>query len=166
MDLRGQTFTLEGVAASLLLLIATYTIFQSTVVMSPSWSEFENVQLKQLGYDTLRILDNPKGGNTSLRGMVENSTFIGYNILIPPQEFSSNLSMILEKIRTMGKLEVLCVNTSGNTIEVLNIEGFNKTPTPNAVRNSRFVVIERVGTDPNSPCPNAKVVEVRLTLWR
>lgn len=156
MDVKAQTFTLEGVAASLLLLIATYTIFQSTVVLAPSWSEFENVQLKQLGYDLLRVLDKPGGGNSSLEGMIANLNCSG-NLCVAPEEFRSNLSLVLSSLPSNGRLEVLCVNSS--EIEVLVIEGFNKTPTPNAVRVSRFVI-----SDP--PCSGAKVAEVRLTLWR
>ncbi|MEM0331824.1 MAG: hypothetical protein QXM06_02070 [Archaeoglobaceae archaeon] len=159
MDLKAQTFTLEGVAASLLLLIATYTIFQSTVVLAPSWSEFENVQLKQLGYDILRVLDNPQGGNASLIGMIANLS-CNNNTCITPAEFSSNLSLVLSSLTAHGRIEILCVN--GSEIEVLNIAGFNKDPTPNAVRASRFVI----ANPSNSPCSNAKVVEVRLTLWR
>ncbi|MEM4946181.1 MAG: hypothetical protein QXU31_07715 [Archaeoglobaceae archaeon] len=165
MDLKAQTFTLEGVAASLLLLLATYTIFQSTVVMSPAWSEFENVQLKQLGYDILRVLDNPEGGSASLKDMVESlQDNNGDSYWEADSEFSNNLSKILSSIGAIGKLEVICVNTTNNEIKKLEIEGFSKDPTPNAVRVSRFVVIDI--TPENFPCSGAKVVEVRLTLWR
>lgn len=165
MDLKAQTFTLEGVAASLLLLLATYTIFQSTIVIAPSWSEFENVQLKQLGYDILRILDNPSGGNLSLKGMVETlSCDNNINTCVAPEEFNSNLSFILSSLPAYGKLEILCVSSNGtkNEIKVLNIEHFNKTPTPNAVRVSRFILVD----NPPTLCHGAIVAEVRLTLWR
>lgn len=163
MDLKAQTFTLEGVAASLLLLLATYTIFQSTVVMSPAWSEFENVQLKQLGYDILRVLDNPAGGSVSLKHMVESlQDNDGDSYWEAPSNFSHNLSKILSSIKAVGKVEIICINSSVNKVETLGIEDFNKTPTPNAVRVSRFVI----ANPPNPPCSGAKVVEVRLTLWR
>lgn len=157
MDLKAQTFTLESVAASLLLLIATYTIFQSTVVLAPSWSEFENVQLKQLGYDILRVLDDPSGENTSLVGMIKNLT-CNNDRCQPPQEFLSNLTVILSSINANARTEILCVE--GGEIKVFVLEGFNKTPTPNAIRVSRFVVVDTF------LCQNARVVEVRLTLWR
>lgn len=159
MDLKAQTFTLEGVAASLLLLVATYTIFQSTVVMSPAWSEFENVQLKQLGYDILRVLDAPGGGNESLRGMINNST-CSNDHCYPPVEFTRNLTAILSNITANARVEILCVEN--NEIKIFVLENFNKTPTPNAVRVSRFVV----EGDRFSLCGSAKVAEVRLTLWR
>ncbi|MEM4279281.1 MAG: hypothetical protein QXP28_02440, partial [Archaeoglobaceae archaeon] len=127
MDLKAQTFTLESVAASLLLLIATYTIFQSTVVLAPSWSEFENVQLKQLGYDILRVLDDPSGENTSLVGMIKNLT-CNNDRCQPPQEFLSNLTVILSSINANARTEILCVE--GGEIKVFVLEGFNKTPTP------------------------------------
>ncbi|MEM0203698.1 MAG: hypothetical protein QXO16_07370 [Archaeoglobaceae archaeon] len=160
MDLKGQTFTLEGVAASLLLLIATYTIFQSTVVMSPAWSEFENVQLKQLGYDILRVLDT-SGGNETLKGMLGNLSCDADSICNTPQEFRETLTAILSNITANGRVEVLLVNETTREIKVFVLDGFNKTPTPNAVRVSRFVV-----GNFETLCPGAKVAEVRLTLWR
>lgn len=166
MDLRGQTFTLEGVAASLLLLIATYTIFQSTVVISPAWSEFENVQLKQLGYDILRVLDIPNGGNASLKGMVEGLISCDSEKKCPPPEFSDNLSAILSNITANGRVEVICANTSSGEVETFVLKDFDKTPTPNAVRVSRFVVFDPNPVNSEHLCKDAKVVEVRLTLWR
>ncbi len=144
----------------MLILLAVYTIFQSTVVIAPSWSDYANVQLKQLGYDILKILDNPDGGNSSLQGMIENCSG-GYT---PPNEFSSNLSKILDSLNAFARVELLWVN--GSKIELATLSGFNKTPTPDAVRVSRFVVIPDLN---NSECfgtSQPKVVEVRLTLWR
>lgn len=164
MDMKAQTFTLEGVAASLLLLIAVYTMFQSTVVIAPSWSDYANIQLKQLGYDILRVLDNPRGGNTSLIGMVRNITCSDGYLHAPP-EFNSNLSRILEDIKAFGRLEILWVN--GSNIERAVLSDFNKTPTPDAVRVSRFIVLPQL----NNTClgintTDPKALEVRLTLWR
>lgn len=161
MDLRGQTFTLEGVAASLLILLAVYTIFQSTVVIAPSWSDYANVQLKQLGYDILRVFDS-EGGNSSLKGAIVNCSS-GFKA---PDEFNANLSKILDSLNAFGKVELIWVN--GSKIESHALYGFNKTPTPDAVRVSRFVVVQDLN---NSECfnlttPTTKVVEVRLTLWR
>ncbi|MET1124382.1 MAG: hypothetical protein ABWW66_03840 [Archaeoglobaceae archaeon] len=164
MDVRAQTFTLEGVAASLLVLIAVYAIFQSTVVISPAWSDYARVQLKQLGYDILLALDNPNGGNSSLQGMIENCSLINGQH-VAPREFSSNFSRILTNLSAFGRLEIVWIN--GSEIETFVISGFDKEPTPDAVRVSRFVVVP----DLNSTCfnlsnPETKVVEVRLTLWR
>ncbi len=157
MDLKAQTFTLEGVAASLLILIATYTVLQSTVILAPTWSEFENVQLKQLGYDILRIMDNQNEENSSIRGMLKNLN-CNNGTCISPVEFSDNLTKILNAINSFARLEILCVENG--EIRTFILDGFEKEPTPNAVRVSRFVIVE------NAPCVNAKVVEVRLTLWR
>ncbi|MCS7131082.1 MAG: hypothetical protein NZ872_06660, partial [Archaeoglobaceae archaeon] len=86
----------------------------------------------------------------------------GNNLWETPADFSANLNMMISSVGANAKLEILCVNTSSNEIEVLNIESFNKTPTPNAVRVSRFVI----ASNSELPCLGAKVVEVRLTLWR
>ncbi len=164
MDLSGQTFTLEGVAASLLLLLAVYTIFQSTVVVAPMWSEYTNVQLRQLAYDILRVLDTA-GGNASLRGLIENGTCSATGFS-PPPEFAANFSFILDKISANARLELVYVNETTKEIQTRVVDGFNKTPTPNAVRATRFVVVPDLENTCFVPAKQPKVVEVRLTLWR
>lgn len=165
MDLKAQTFTLEGVAASLLILLSVYAMFHSTVIIAPSWSEYANVQLKQLGYDILRVLDNPDGGNSSLQGAINNST-AGNHCCEPSQEFNSSFSALLNSINAFGRLEFVWVNENGE-IEIRTLCGFDSTPTPNAVRVSRFVVVQNLN---NLECFNItnqnKLVEVRLSLWR
>ncbi len=55
---KAQAFTLEGVMAALLLLLVMYTFFQSSLVISPMWSELTDAQLRLLANDALKILDN------------------------------------------------------------------------------------------------------------
>uniref|UniRef100_A0A7J2TH32 Uncharacterized protein n=1 Tax=Archaeoglobus fulgidus TaxID=2234 RepID=A0A7J2TH32_ARCFL len=57
MNSKAQSFTLEGVASALILLVALYTLYQSSLVISPMWSEAVNMQTKIKAQDTLKILD-------------------------------------------------------------------------------------------------------------
>ncbi|MDK2877274.1 MAG: hypothetical protein PWQ22_1684 [Archaeoglobaceae archaeon] len=59
---KAQSFTLEGVMASLLLLVVMYTFFQSSLVVSPMWSEISDAQLRLLNdmfSEKLKILVYP-----------------------------------------------------------------------------------------------------------
>ncbi len=169
----GQVFTLEGISAALLLILATYAVFHSTVLISPSWSEFTNVQLKQLGYDTLRVFDSPVNGWKSLIVNVtsDKCSMVGgiytCNLTSIDPEFLNEFDRVLDATHAEGRLEMLWVN--GTNVNLTVFYPFNETPTPNAVRVSRFIVVNKTDLPANTIFNvnfNKLVVEVRLTLWR
>jgi hypothetical protein len=152
----AQTFTLEGIVASFLLVLATFAIFQSSVILAPSWSELASVQLKQFAYDILRILDDSQG-NTSLKKMIESldvahcyrtGESFTCNVSATDPEFSNRLNGLIRSIHAYGRLELLWVQ--GDKINVTVLEPFSNSPTPIAVRASRFVVLTE-GFDEGSP---------------
>ena len=160
---KAQMMTLEGIMAALLLFVVTYTLFQSSLVVSPLWSELSDAQLKQIAYDTLRVLDGEPSRNDTLKGMLIklNSSFE------PNDEF-------VKAVRTLVKpanfrIEIYWVNGSKIESRVL----VNNNPTPEAVAASRFVVLRNGELSPDSPFYRGEVpsytpvvVEVRLILWR
>lgn len=164
--MKGQAFTLEGVMASLLLLVVMYTFFHSSLVVSPTWSELSDAQLRLLAQDTLKILDNPskvydKYLDDSLQGMV-----CGLD-----ENFKANTEFV-EKIQRLVfpasiRLELYWVEN--DTINSTVILPFNKTPTPEAVSGSRYIILNK---DELSSAFKGKnicdpvVFEVRLILWR
>ncbi len=160
---RGQMMTLEGIMGALLLILVTYTLFQSSLVISPLWSEFSDAQLKQLAYDSLRILDGNSSLNDSLKGMLLSldSSFT------PNQDFINSLEMLIRPANY--RLEIYWVNDSNVEKAVL----VDNRPTPEAIAASRIVVLKNGDLDPSSPFykSGAKsytpvVVEVRLIVWR
>lgn len=160
---RGQMMTLEGILGAILLLIVTYTLFQSSLVISPLWSEFSDAQMKQIAYDTLRVMDGDASLNDSLKGMLIrlNSSFK------PNPEFVSSLEKIIRPANY--RLEIYWVNDSKIESAVL----VDNQPTPEAVAASRIVVLKNGDLSPDSPFykPGGRsytpvVVEVRLILWR
>ncbi len=165
--MKAQAFTLEGVMASLLLLIVVYTFFQSSLVISPMWSELSDAQLRLLAQDTLKILDNPDkvdGNyiNATLQGMISqlNSSFE------PNPEFLYALDRVT--FPADYRLELYWVEGGGiNGTAIVDND-----PTPEAVGGSRFVVIEKDDLSSDSPFKNNPeisdpvVFEVRLILWR
>jgi len=168
--MKAQAFTLEGVMASLLLLVVVYAFFQSSLVISPMWSELSDAQLRLLAQDTLKILDNPKkvdGNyiNASLQGMISqlNSSFV------PNSDFLHALERIT--FPASYRLELYWVEVEEGKTIINSTALIDNNPTPEAVGGSRFVVIEKADLSDDSPFRNNKipdpvVFEVRLILWR
>jgi hypothetical protein len=178
-DTRAQAFTLEGITAALLILIVTYTLFESSVVVSPIWSEYGDIQLKQLGYDVLRSLDVHRTGmNMSACPDTQNVSRNSLQYMLiqlnasnpqPNQEFLNALDMMLDP-SIKKRLEVYWVNQSNNnTIETLVL--INNTPIPDAVGVSRIIVLYPCDVTSSSPFygsftnDTALAVEVRMILW-
>ncbi|RLI75208.1 hypothetical protein DRO97_03900 [Archaeoglobales archaeon] len=178
MNNKAQALTLEGVTAALLLLLVLYTLFQSSLVISPVWSELGDAQLKQIGYDTLRVLDRDESYNDSLKYMLYHLNKTDPEYPKPNEEFINSLETLLtSSIRY--RLEVSWTNITGNSTLrnfnfIENLVLINNTPTPDAVMVSRLVVLDNRSLTPSSPfMPNLDnvtssypiVVEVRLILW-
>jgi len=54
---RGQIYTIEGIAASVLLLVTAYFVLGATSTYTPGETHVNDLQLKQIANDILTILD-------------------------------------------------------------------------------------------------------------
>ncbi len=174
----GQAFTLEGITAAMLILIVTYTLFESSVVVSPIWSEYGDIQLKQLGYDILRSLDVHRTSmNLSACPDTQNVTRNSLQYMLiqlnasdpkPNRDFLNALNSMLDP-SIKKRLEIYWVNqTNNNTIQHLVL--INNTPIPDAVGVSRIVVLYPCDITSSSPFygsvnDTALAVEIRMILW-
>lgn len=160
VDERGQTFTLEGIAAAMLILLAAYALFQSSLVISPMWSEFSDAQLKQKGHDALNILDGDGEHEDSLKGMLVrlNSSYEANG------QFLTSLDKTVHP--ACYKLEIRWVNKT--TGEVVSRALNDDVPTPEAVAADEIVVLTEDDVDSSSPFYNKTplAVELRLILWQ
>jgi hypothetical protein len=55
----GQLYTIEGVAAAILLLVTVYIVLGTTTIYTPGDSHISDLQLEQLGNDALAMMDTP-----------------------------------------------------------------------------------------------------------
>jgi len=172
MNSRAQVFTLEGVASALILLLALYTLYQSSLVISPMWSEAVNIQTKIKAQDTLKILDSyekieGKFHNDSLQGMIVNLRNCTLNVdCRPNEEFITSMGIVLGDYNY--RLEIYWVNNGSLSSAVL----VDKKPSPNAVGASRYILLNnselrdsvfyRADLEDWRPV----IFEVRLILWR
>jgi len=56
----GQIYTIEGVAAALLMVVTAYLVISTTTVLTQQDVHIIDMQLQQLGNDALAMMDTPK----------------------------------------------------------------------------------------------------------
>ena len=61
----GQLYTMEGIAAGLIMLITAYLVLGSTSVYTPGDTHITDMQLEQVGSDILRVMNTPLKLNNS-----------------------------------------------------------------------------------------------------
>jgi len=61
----GQLYTIEGVAAAVLMVLTTYLVLSTTTIYTPADTHVIDMQLEQLGSDVLAMMDTPDPGDTT-----------------------------------------------------------------------------------------------------
>lgn len=169
MDDKGQLQTLEGLGAALLITMTVVIITQSATVITPQHEMMLDVQLEQMAYDILTLLDvTPSyvmGANLTecVAGWDMNQAAIKHNSL---PYLDRELSVLLP-----GFLYNVDMSYVRNGSLVTKNAILNGYPTEDAVVARRTVMLT------NSTVTKAKgawsiasdglqMVEVRLTVWQ
>jgi hypothetical protein len=71
---RAQLYTMEGIAAGLIMLLTAYLVLGSTSVYTPGDTHITDMQIEQVGSDILRVMDTPLKLNNSLVDYQPNRT--------------------------------------------------------------------------------------------
>jgi hypothetical protein len=74
---RGQLYTIEAVAAGLIMILAAYFAVSSTSVYTPGDAHISDMQLEVIGTDALRMMDIPP--NSSVRKSPLQQIIEGHN---------------------------------------------------------------------------------------
>jgi hypothetical protein len=73
----GQLFTIEGVAAGLIMLLTAVIVVGTTSIYTPGDTHISDMQLEQLGSDTLHMMNIPNtsadSSESDLQSMIKNS---------------------------------------------------------------------------------------------
>ena len=59
MNDEGQLYTIEGITAGMIMLVTAFTIFNSGLIYTPGDAHISDMQIQQLGYDALLMMDTP-----------------------------------------------------------------------------------------------------------
>ena len=73
----GQLFTIEGVAAGLIMLLTAYIVVGTTSLYTPGDSHISDMQLEQMGRDALHMMNTPNSltvsGESTLQRVIKNN---------------------------------------------------------------------------------------------
>jgi len=76
----GQLYTMEGIAAGLIMLLAAYIVVSTTSIYTTGDTHIPDMQLEQLGSDVLAMMDTPDSvdGESQLVGLIKDNNRTGF----------------------------------------------------------------------------------------
>jgi hypothetical protein len=167
----GQLYTMEGIAAGLVMLLTAYLILSTTSIYTPGDTHIPDMQLEQLGSDVLAMMDTPdrEGEESQLVGFVKNGTgTCGGDEL--RDEFLDNCKMRSddpdENLRAQVYLSYRRSDGSVNTTPLSSVDP-EFTGRENAVRVTHWVHLPPGSHSiPNIDTSRPHAVLVEVLLWR
>ncbi|MDD1709705.1 MAG: hypothetical protein LUQ37_02210 [Methanoregulaceae archaeon] len=164
----GQLYTIEGIAAALMIVVTAYLVVSTTTVLTQQDVHIIDLQLQQLGNDALAMMDTPNkyGDESNLSSLVKgNKTNEFHNQFLAYLNVESGSGMV------SGNYEY------NATIYYRNISGINSFSfdesqeyyRENAVKVSRWVSLKEFNPSPQYiPYlePGNRTVLLEVQLWR
>jgi hypothetical protein len=80
MNDEGQLYTIEGITAGIIMLLTAYVVFSTGFVFTPGDAHIADMQLQQLGYDALLVMDTPvyDGEESALQTLIMDNNQSGF----------------------------------------------------------------------------------------
>ncbi len=168
----GQLYTIEGLAASLILLLTAFLVVNSTSVYTEGDAHISDMQLEVTGSDALNMMNyatniSPDGrvGKSPLQKMVEDGDSAGFvtmfNNIVNNKTGSSR-----DRIQFMANVTYARNDGSVNMTTPLG-KTRDLTGGEHAVRVSQWVIAEKKsGQLPGSHSAVKHAVLVEVLLWR
>lgn len=166
MNADGQLYTIEGVAASVLVLTTVYLVLSTTTVLTPGETHIYDMQLEQLGNDVLAVMDLNEtwgqGGHnyprSPLEQYIENNDGAGFGA-----HFLS-----LANQATAGtddlKLNAIITYRTSTGVETFFFNGTHDYNRERAVKVTRWVNVD--GSTTPFLEPRDQTVLLEVLLWR
>jgi hypothetical protein len=181
----GQLYTIEGVAAGMIMLFTAYLVLGATSVYTPGDSHISDMQLEQTGTDALRMMNTPETGTSEsqLQEIVDKFTLSNNvpapNAFDPTNDFNTSFFYYINN--KTGSDYVLNISETDNLHYTAAVTYYNRsskttgslvisanrnlTGSEHPVRVTQWVITNQpVPGDPTLTRPRAVLVEVLL--WR
>lgn len=145
VDEGGQFYTMEGIAAAILMVITASVVLTTTTVYTPGDTHIQDMQLEQLGYDALKAMDTPDSFSANL--LEPDSDLEKYIRNWDVKGFHNDFRRYIDITGGPGTLQysasIFYVNTSGVIMEKKFNESKPYSGRENAVRVSRWVFVNK-----------------------
>jgi hypothetical protein len=163
----GQFYTMEGIAAAVLMVLTVYLVMSTTSVYTPGDTHIIDMQLEQLGNDALKIMDtklNVSANSTVLEQYLFDNNSSGFS-----SAFDSLVNLNNPGINPVKfKADIYYVNGTENVSKYEFLPSTSYIGDVNGVTVSRWVYVAKK-TPPLSPYHNAsrnQTVLLEVLLWR
>ena len=165
VDHGGQLYTIEGVAAGILMIFTAYLVMSTTTIYTPGDTHITDMQLEQLGTDALRVMNTPLNGSHSespLQTIVEQNNGATFN--------TTFMNLVNNRTRSGTdnlhySAAVTYYNISSQTTGSIPLaSNRNLTGGEHPVRATEWVIANKMFPGTNFPQNRAALVEVFL--WR
>jgi hypothetical protein len=171
----GQLYTIEGVAAGILMIVTAYLVVSTTTVLTPQDVHIIDMQLQQLGNDALAMMDTPdQYGTTTERSYSPLTSMIMFNNQTDFQQEFLSLVNNATNIDGSGndRLNYSASFTYWNVTNQPNVTSFGGSAyyRENAVKVTRWIYLppfnkpDGYGADMRNSTNQSVLLEVLL--WR
>jgi hypothetical protein len=164
----AQLYTIEGIAAGILMITTVYLVLNTTTIYTPGDSHISDLQLEQLGNDALAIMNTPDtyGGPSDLQLFISETATTG------PADFNKEFLSYVDT--TSGKTDIIKYNASvyyyNSTSKTVNsyffVSNGTETGKDHKVRVTRFVTITAPPGHPDMDTTRPQAVLLEVLLWR
>jgi hypothetical protein len=171
VDQNGQLYTIEGIAAGLLMIFTAYLVMSTTTIYTPGDTHITDMQLEQLGTDALRVMNTPVNGLQSespLQIIVEQNDGATFNTMFT-NLVNNRTGSATDNLHYSAT--VTYYNITGQTTGSIPLESNrNLTGVEHPVRVTGWVIVNKLenGPFPGDPNPpnNPRAALVEVLLWR
>jgi len=167
VDTSGQLYTIEGIAAALIMLISAYLVVNATSVYTPGDTHINDMQLEVLGSDALQVMNTPVNGSSEspLQEIVENddastfnTTFLNY--------VNNKTGSETDNIHYTANVAYRNISDGDTTWSYPLASNRNMTAGDHPVRVTEWVIVDKT-LPPGAPYPpTERAVLVEVLLWR
>lgn len=160
----GQLYTIEGVAAALILLLTAYMVVNSTSVYTAGDTHISDMQLEVVGDDALKMMNtvpNSSVDKASLQTIVETGDSAQFRTMF---ESLVNAKTGTDRDRIQFMANVTCERDGIVQSVPLSVSSHLFTGAEHAVRVSEWVIVD--SSDCTDPSSGKHAILVEALLWR
>jgi hypothetical protein len=169
----GQLYTIEGIAAGILMLTTAYLVLSTTSIYTPAETHISDMQLGQLGNDVLLIMDTPEMSVVGLPPGVENNALASFIENNQKKQFSDRFNKLLTTNGTEN-IKFTSMIYFRNSSGIQSYDFTDPISKPIVTNRERMVKVSRLvqinppfeNYSPNILDPRNQTVLLEVYLWR
>jgi hypothetical protein len=166
----GQLYTIEGIAAGLIMIMTAYLVVSATSVYTAGDTHISDMQLEQLGTDALKVMDAPasRGENSLLQDIIEKTPVGTSNAtfgLVFSDLTNSHTSSEKDHIQYTASYSYRNLTDPTNAVSSAFLHSSrNLSAGEHAVRVTKWVIVNKK-LPPSSPLADRAVL-LEVLMWR